>query len=200
MRTKTAWPLAGVLALLAAPAVRGAEPPADWLGGGEGYERSLDTNEKHGGKSSGLLRSTGDDAGPFGTFLQAVLADKYRGKRLRLSAFVKSEDVADWAGLWMRVDGKEKTTLAFDNMMNRPVKGTTPWTRYEIVLDVPDDAHSVYFGLLAAGKGKVWVDDMAIEVVDKDVALTGLDVMPMDRQGDPPQGLPEAPKNLDFER
>ena len=60
--------------------------------------------------------------------------------------FVKSdEEVKGWAGLWMRVDGKEKTGIAFDNMANRSIKGTTDWKTYEVVLDVPDDAEEIFF-------------------------------------------------------
>jgi hypothetical protein len=199
---KNACAALGVAAALLATAPRDAraEPPADWFGGGEGYERSLDATEKHGGKSSGCLKSTGDGANAFGTLLQFFKAEKYRGKRLRLSAFVKSEDVEGWSGLWMRVDGKEKTGLAFDNMMGRPIKGTNGWEKYEIVLDVPDDAEEIYYGALLAGKGKVWVDDVTFDAVGKDVAATGLEVAPMDRQGDPNPNVPDAPKNLDFER
>src|SRR4051812_11958781 len=93
---RTAWKvLAGclavsVVALSGASRRARAQPPADWFGGGEGYERSLDAAEKHGGKSSGSLKSTGDEANGFGTLLQFFKAEKYRGKRLRLSAFVKS--------------------------------------------------------------------------------------------------------------
>ena len=36
-----------------------------------------------------------------------------------------------WAGLWMRVD-KGKDMVAFDNMQDRPIKGTTDWQRYYI--------------------------------------------------------------------
>jgi hypothetical protein len=192
--------LAVVLALFLAGSVARAEPPEDWFGGGEGYERDRDAGEKHGGQSSGSLRSTGDDANRFGTYLQVVRAEKYRGKRLRFSGFVKSSGVEGWAGLWMRVDGKDKTGIAFDNMMGRPVKGTTDWKKYEIVLDVPDDAEDITYGMLLAGKGQVWLDDVAFETVGKDVATTGFKTEPMDRQGEAPQGLPDEPKNTDFEK
>jgi len=44
----------------------------------------------------------------FGTLMQDFRADHYQGKRVRFSAFVKTEAAQDWAGLWMRVD-KEPT-------------------------------------------------------------------------------------------
>jgi hypothetical protein len=177
-----------------------ADHPTDWGGGGKGYELSRDETEKHAGKASGCIRSTGDEADGFGTLTQWYRADSYRGKRLRMSAYVKTDGVEGQAGLWMRIDGKEKTGLAFDNMMGRPVKGTTDWTKYEVVLDVPEEAEEIFFGFLVAGKGRAWVDDIAFEVVGKDVATTGLEVQPTDRQGEPIKDAPKEPRNLDFER
>lgn len=177
-----------------------AEPPEGWFGGGDGYDRGRDAAVKRGGESSGSLFSTGDEAKAFGTLLQSFKADKFKGKRLKLSAYVKSEDVERWSGLWMRIDGKDKTSLAFDNMMGRPIKGTTDWKKYEIVLDLPDDSAEIYFGLLLAGKGKVWIDDVTFEIVGKDVATTGLEIQSADRQNPLAPDLPDEPKNLDFEK
>jgi hypothetical protein len=176
------------------------EATKGWGGGGEGYELSRDDTEKHAGKASGCVRSTGDGADGFGTLTQGFRADRYRGKRLRMSAYVKTDGVERQSGLWMRIDGKEKTGLAFDNMMGRPVKDTTDWKKYDVVLDVPEEAEEIFFGFLVSGKGRGWVDDITFDVVDKDVPTTGLEVAPMDRQGELTQGLSKEPKNLDFEQ
>ena len=117
-----------------------------------------------------------------------------------MTAYVKTDGAEGWTGLWMRIDGKEKTGLAFDNMMGRPVKGTTEWKKYDVVLDVPDEAEEITFGYLVAGKGRGWVDDIAFEAVGKDVPTTGIEAQPMDRQGEIIKGLPNEPKNLDFEQ
>jgi hypothetical protein len=53
----------------------------------------------------------------------AKMMQNYLGKRVRFSAAVKTEDVQSWAGLWMRVD-KGSQTVEFDNMQDRPLKGT----------------------------------------------------------------------------
>jgi hypothetical protein len=54
MRSKRVRLFAGSVALSAVALAGGlkaarAEPPADWFGGGQGYERGLDAAEKHGG-------------------------------------------------------------------------------------------------------------------------------------------------------
>jgi hypothetical protein len=176
-----------------------AEMPKGWFGGGEGYELTADTEVKHGGKASGSLKAT-EAAKNFGSFTTAIRADNYRGKRVRLVAFVKPEGVKDWAGLWMRVDGKDKTAIAFDNMNARAIKGTSDWTKYGLVLDVPKEAEEIYFGCLLSGRGRLWIDDMELLVVGDDIPVTGQPQTGTPRQGDyKPIELPKEPIGLDFE-
>jgi hypothetical protein len=176
-----------------------ADFPRDWGGGGVDYDLTRDETVKHEGKASGSIKSKVDQPENFASLTQGFRADEYRGKRLRLSAWVKSQDVQGWSGLWMRIDAKDKTGVAFDNMMNRAIKGSNEWKKYEVVLDVPQDAEEIFFGLLMSGKGQVWVDDIAFDVVGNDVASTGLQVGDSPRTGELTPGLPGKPKNLDFE-
>lgn len=133
----------------------------------------VDDAEAHEGRSSAWLASTRTAEG-FGTMMQSCDPAEYRGRRLRLSAFVKAQDVKDWAGMWMRVDGPEEgRSLAFDSMQNRPIQGTMNWTRHDVFLDVADEATSISFGILLSGEGKVWLDDVQFEVVDNSVPVTG---------------------------
>ena len=120
--------------------------------------------------------------------MQQCLPSEYAGKRVRMSGYMKSQDVAGWAGFWFRVDGQGARSLAFDNMHGRAVRGTTGWKKYEIVLDVPQQATNLAYGALLDGTGKIWFSDLSFEVVDRSVATTnesGWDALP-------------KPSNLDF--
>jgi hypothetical protein len=203
--------LTGLLSWSAA-AVRAEEPaPAGWFKAGSepgDYAMTTDRAEKRGGAASATIRCTADPpAGGFGTLMQQCGAKPYCGKRLRVTGYAKSKDAEGWAGLWVRVDGMEKSALAFDNMMKRPIKGTTDWTKYSIVLDVPEDAAVIAFGVLMGGKGQVWIDDLKFEAVGQDVEATGLEVEPQDYPAEAKEkmreiveALPKEPRNLDFEK
>jgi hypothetical protein len=179
------------LMLTVAPARAGA--PKGWILAGSkpaSYETGVDRATAHAGKASAVLRSRVASVDGFGTLMQTIKADRFLGKRVRLSGHVKADHVASWAGLWMRVDQAEsKASLAFDNMQDRPIQGTTDWRRYEVVLDVPADASNIAFGILLEGIGAVWLDAVALEVVDKTVPTTG-------GGGDT---RPADPQNLGFE-
>ena len=90
------------------------------------------------GKNAATIKSIDKKIDGFGTLMRQCVPDKYLGKRIKMTAFVKTENVKNWAGLWLRVDqAGSNQPLSFDNMSDRPIKGSTNWTEYEIILDVP---------------------------------------------------------------
>ena len=150
--------------------------PTGWFLAGSNpasYQTSVDKTEIQNGQPSAYLKSIVPVTGGFGTLMQQISASDYLGKRIRLRAWVKSQEVEGSAGLWMRID-KDKTMVAFDNMQNRPIQGTQPWKQFDVVLDVPEDATGVFFGILLSGTGEVWMNDVSLEAVGKDVPVTTL--------------------------
>ncbi|MEM9409698.1 MAG: M56 family metallopeptidase [Planctomycetota bacterium] len=140
--------------------------PKGWFGGGNGYELSTSL-DAHSGEYCGQIASLEDDRNVvrFGTYTGKLDVTKFRGSRVRMSGYLKSDlDPKAWAGLWMRVD-TENETAAFDNMSKRPVKGKTDWTQYSVVLDVPNEATNINFGFLISGVGVLWGDDLQFEIV-----------------------------------
>ncbi len=119
------------------------------------------------------LSSATDFATGFGTMMQTIAATNYVGNRVRLSGALKGDAVVGWAGLWLRVDGEQGRLLAFDNMGDRPICGTTDWTRYDVVLDVDDDARALAFGVLLSGPGAVDISGLRLERVGLEVPVTG---------------------------
>lgn len=118
------------------------------------------------GKACSYLKSRSKLAIGFGTLAQAFQGTEYRGRGLRLSALIKTQGVEQWTGLWMRIDDMQGNHLKFDNMSNRPIQGTVDVRQYEVVLDVPHEYAGIYFGVLLAGTGQVWLSDVKLELVE----------------------------------
>jgi len=150
------------------------------------YTYGIDRTVMQTGTVSAYLANGVVDPQGFGTLAQTFLPNPWRGLRIRMSANVKAENVADWAGLWMRVDGPGNHSVSFDNMQGRPITGTRDWQRYSIVLDVPPESTLVAFGILLAKRGRVWIADVTFEAVGADVAATDL------------MAVPKQATNLDF--
>jgi hypothetical protein len=169
--------LVGIAVLLTAFVLQAEIPKGWYLAGNKPaeYESSVDNVNTFSGQPSAYLRSKKPQMGDgFGTLMQNFSAEQYVGKRVRFGAFVKSEAVERWSGLWMRVDAKSgQPPLAFDNMQDRPIKGVTGWKEYEVVLDVPQGATGVFFGILLDGPESVWLSGVKFEVVGTNVPTTG---------------------------
>jgi len=150
--------------------------PYDWHRTGSNnrdYETGKDSQQAYGDKTRWpfalYIRSIHPSPAGFGTLIQTIGADDYRGERLRMTGFVKTENVrGDGVGMWMRVDGKGGSSgvLSFYNMCDRPIQGTTDWQKYEIILNVPKKSENIFYGLLLHGTGQAWLQDVKFEIVD----------------------------------
>ena len=157
-----------------------------------GYVAGIDRTQIHDGQPSAYVKSIQPSIKGFGGMMQMCSAENFIGKRLRLSAWMKTENASEGgAHLWFRVDGRERDEmLQFDNMDNRPVNGTTDWQQYSVVLDIPAKATALAYGFFVSGTGQAWVSGVKIEEVASEVRSTNMTK--------PKADLPKIPVNLEF--
>lgn len=146
--------------------------PVKWANFGSGdYRISLDSVYVRDGKYSALIEHLDNKDLGFKA-LGLTLPGNYEGRRITLSGYIKTENVSDgFAGLWVRIDPE----VAFDNMNNRGVTGTTDWTKYEVTLSMnPDKTRQIVVGGLLVGKGKMWLDDLSVTIDGEDISKAKL--------------------------
>jgi hypothetical protein len=104
----------------------------------------------------------------FATVVQCFDAKPYWGKAIHLSGYVETFNLLQGtAGLWMRVDLKDGSNRILDNMTNRPVYGTTPWRRSDVILFAEENiAEKICFGALLMGAGSARFDELRVRVID----------------------------------
>lgn len=119
---------------------------------------------------------------------EGFLAENYLGKRLRLRAYVKTDDVKQ-VMVGVTINGpKEALRL---RQINAPtIRGTNDWDAHDIVFDVPNNAAFIKFSLHMMGKGQVWLDEVELAVVDSDIPVT--------EDAGPRTPFPEEPQNTHF--
>lgn len=139
----------------------------------ESYEMGPDKNPEFAYQDVLTIKSVKSQIIGFGNIMKSIKSELYSGKTVKMTGYVKSEKVKSWAGLWMRVDYYDTAVLSFDNMQRRAIKGTTDWTKYEVVLFVPMEATSISYGALLDGIGQIWFKDITLEIVDNTVPETG---------------------------
>jgi hypothetical protein len=134
------------------------------------YQTGFLEKLKTSGRQLGFIKSLNPSKRGFGTLMKTASVEAFHGRRIRLISYIKTVD-AKSAGAWFRVNG-EKKTLAFDNMSNRRIRGTHDWKQVSLVLDIPEGAKTVSYGVMLEGKGKVWFEQPEFEVVDYTVRTT----------------------------
>lgn len=97
-----------------------------------------------------------------GNVMQALSADEYRGKRVRLRAAVRAEGGAE-GQLWLRETRERGRVGVVENMDRRPITSST-WDHYAITADLSPDAVRLEVGCLVRGAGTVYLDDVTLTV------------------------------------
>ena len=197
--------LKSVLIIGTAFALLSFDQPSGWFKAGskpQSYEMGIDRSAGKDSKNAGTIKSIENKIEGFGTLMQDFLPNKYLGKRIRLTGMLKTKDVSNWAGLWLRIDTKTPIkAVVFDNMhdgkRDQSVKGTTDWKKYEIILDVPDNASNIAFGALLKGTGQIWFDNLNFEIVTLNIPTTGIEMETISSTYSSPRN---EPVNLDFEK
>jgi C-terminal processing protease CtpA/Prc len=158
--------LAGVLSFEKEPS---GTRPAGWSAFPPGDIFADDTTV-HGGKRSVRIERQADGAGQFSGINLAIPMD-FAGNAIELRGFVRTENVSDFAALWMREDGESRQAgpLAFDSMQRLHINGTTDWKQYSIFVPMQPDARQLYIGFLLAGAGKAWADGLQLLVDGKPI-------------------------------
>ncbi|MDO5978767.1 S41 family peptidase [Flavivirga spongiicola] len=160
------------------------EKAKNWKEMGQGqYKVHFDQNIKQHGETSASIESIGETVN-FKALGYHIPAD-FGGKKIKLTGFIKTENIVNgWAGLWMRIDPQ----VAFDNMKSRGIKGTTDWKKYEVELNLSNQAETVVIGGLLVGSGKMWVDNLEVTI----------DGFPLDKA--PQKKLTKAQKDKEFDQ
>jgi hypothetical protein len=186
-------------------------PPPHWFVSGQEfaqaikeYSGAIDHTNAYEGAGSGELKSI-SDAAHNGTLMQVSSAAAYRGKSLKMRAFLRSNEVAQRAGLWIRADDINGVTVAFRNCLSPRapqsfVEGNTAWKEAEISIDIPDSAVALSYGVQLVGTGTVWIDDVSFDVIGPYDPAHAEQVSSTVHPRPDLQKLSATPQNLNFEQ
>jgi len=130
----------------------------------------LDSVQKRVGKYS--LAINGNAGGSGFESASYIIPKAFKGSEIELRGYLKTQNVSNgFVGLWLRIDGNEdEGSLAFDNMQNQGLKGTTEWKEYNIKLPYDDEhAARIVLGGLIVGPGKMWMDGLSLYIDGKPI-------------------------------
>jgi hypothetical protein len=123
------------------------------------------SEEAHSGDYSVLLESQGEPPVQLvSTVFQALNTRQLSGKRVRLSGWMKLEGL-DRSSAFFRVFGTGMYG-DFQPPVSQSHSGTMDWTYITVERDVPEDTYVFWAQAgFSTHVGKVWFDDMSLEIV-----------------------------------
>jgi hypothetical protein len=155
------------------------------------YEYGISDEVSYKDHKCAFIRSTADCPPDWpgmpptlGGIYQTFKAGKYRHKRMRFSAAVKSEGTDVSAALFMFVTGGCNQMVSYDDMYGRNITGPREWDHYKVVLDIPQESDYIHFGIQVIGEGEVWISSATFNKTKDDPTGRPL--------------YPDHPRNLDF--
>ena len=106
----------------------------------------------------------------YGSLSQRIDAAPYRGKSIELIAMVRTdlEGPGNYAYLWLsagRAGFGPQSRLGSDNMKDRPIT-VSRWESFRIILDIPEEAQWITYGMALTGEGSAWFDQIELQVVE----------------------------------
>ena len=136
------------------------------------YKFELDENVFYSGRKSGLLYSKkGASIREFATIVQKFQARIYLGKQIKMSCYLKTEQLTRCQA-WLQINDSYDDVILFNSMDSSALQGKTDWNLYSIILDVPKEGASILFGVQLFGTGKVWADNFSFEEVSEIISGT----------------------------
>ena len=127
------------------------------------YNVSVDSINVKSGKYSIIIESMSDSSNSV-VELYFTLPENYQGKQIKLSGYVKTENVTG------------EVLLAVINypfgshILKDTIHGTSNWKKYEVTAQLrPDITKEIIIAEGVSGKGKIWLDDFKITIDGKDI-------------------------------
>jgi bifunctional DNase/RNase len=119
-----------------------------------------------------ILTAAVPEPAGFAFLAQTIFADDYRGSTLTFRGDLRTTDVADRAGLVLRVTSEgqlfprrlpEPDPRHDPGNHFAPVTGSRDWTRHEVTAQIPPDAAIISFGAFLNGRGQIELRNAELE-------------------------------------
>lgn len=122
------------------------------------------------GKPSLLITPKKEVLNPGWTCLARKIPAQYIGKEIQLTAYMKLQNVSDFAGLMLRIEDSGGNSIKFANLQEKKINGTRDWELYSVKFPLSEDAQTIFIGPILSGSGKLWINDIRIKIDNKNIS------------------------------
>jgi hypothetical protein len=129
------------------------------------YSADLDTPVLRDGNATTALHPIAETHGLYGTYMTELDAAPYRGRRVHAAVWIRTDGVTKRGDFWMRVQAAGSPPDGPGlGIATRTLPGTSDFARYELTLDVADEAAALDVGVGIAGPGRLWIEGYELTV------------------------------------
>jgi RNA polymerase sigma factor (sigma-70 family) len=139
------------------------------------YPMTPDLANTHNGTPSLCFAYAGPDNASgrsfawFGHTIHYPESERYAGHTVRLSGWIKTENVSDHVQPQIRpltgLMQKDSKLLAKDSMVqDKSIRGTLDWTQFSVSCEIPKNTGHIVTSFIFWGSGKVWIDTNSLEL------------------------------------
>lgn len=115
-----------------------------------------------------ILQSIEKNIWGSGTITQKISAYNYIGKRVKLSAYIKTENVKNYTCLILKTENETNNGQDNDQQIIEKtiqLTGNFEYKKIEAFLNVYNQNENIIIGALLNGDGKIWLDDFNLEII-----------------------------------
>jgi len=142
-----------------------------WSPNPNDYPLETDYNVTHDGHASLRIKYAPSGNAPKGSWMwwgQDIRdVKKYAGHTIRMTSWVKTENIGRLRPN-LRPKGTNFNLVAQNRLIGQPATGTTDWTQYTVICNIPKNTLCLDTGFAFTGSGTVWIDmrSLKYEVFD----------------------------------
>lgn len=133
----------------------------------EYYALSNDEEVYSGKRSIILFNHTPYKDGMYGSIYQRFDANRYRGKKVRFSANLKTEFPNDTSNVRLFINEYNELNKSnqIEQMIDDPITFSN-WDSFSVELDISKFAHSISVGAVLLGNGVIYMDNAKVEIIE----------------------------------
>ena len=128
------------------------------------YAAETDAEVTRDGHATVRVHPIADSGGAYATYMTTLDAAPFRGRRAHAIVWIRTQGVTARGDMWLRAQAPDSPAdgpgLAMSIVR---LASNADFTRYELYVDVPDDAAHLQLGVGLGGPGMLWMDGVRIE-------------------------------------
>ncbi|MEJ5244206.1 MAG: S41 family peptidase [Bacteroidota bacterium] len=136
----------------------------------QGYVIITTDSLSHSGHKSLVINSPDTkDTSTIAFVKQSINARNYRANKVNFGAYLLAflDNEQSFAFLWANVRDKDGNIIASFSSQDNPITSGN-WTRFSIMLDIPQNAETINYGFALKGSGTVFIDNANFDLIQSD--------------------------------